>query len=36
MRMLGPKGNPSLKNISSLLASLKESEGVELHVQALR
>ena len=36
MRMLGPKGNPSLKNISSLLASLKESEGVKLHVQALR
>lgn len=36
MRMLGPKGNPSLKNISSLLASLKESEGVELHVEALR
>ena len=36
MRMLGPKGNPSLKNISSLLVSLKESEGVRLHVQALR
>ena len=36
MRMLGPRGNPSLKNISSLLASLKEHEGVRLHVQALR
>lgn len=36
MRMLGPKGNPSLKNISSLLASLKENEGVKLHVEALR
>ena len=36
MRMLGPKGNPSLKNISFLLASLKESEGVKFHVQALR
>ena len=36
MRMLGPKGNPSLKNISLLLASLKESEGVKLHVQALK
>ncbi len=36
MRMLGPRGNPSLKNISSLLASLKEHEGVELHVQAAR
>lgn len=36
MRMLGPKGNPSLKNISSLLASLKKSEGVKFHVHALR
>ncbi len=36
MRMLGPKGNPSLKNISSLLTSLKENEGVRLHVEALR
>ncbi len=36
MRMLGPKGNPSLKNISFLLTSLKEREGVKLHVQVLR
>ena len=36
MRMLGPKGNPSLKNISSLLASLKENEGLRFHVRALR
>lgn len=36
MRMLGPKGNPSLKNISSLLASLKENEGVKFHVEAHR
>jgi DNA-binding phage protein len=36
MRMLGPKGNPSLKDISSLLAFLKENEGVKLHVEALR
>lgn len=34
MRMLSPSGNPSLKNISSLLASLKEHEGVKLYVQA--
>ncbi len=36
MRMLGPKGNPSLKNISSLLASLKKNEGIRFYVQALR
>jgi len=36
MRMLSPRGNPSLKNISSLLASLKEHEGVKLHVRAAR
>ena len=36
MRMLSPRGNPSLKNISSLLASLKEHEGVKLHVRASR
>ena len=34
--MLGPKGNPSLKNISFLLESLKKSEGIRLRVQALR
>ena len=36
MRMLSPEGNPSLKNISSLFASLKEHEGVRLHVRAAR
>ncbi len=36
MRMLSPGGNPSLKNISSLLAPLKEHEGVKLHVHAVR
>ena len=36
MRMLSPGGNPSLKNFSSLLASLKEHEGVKLHVRASR
>ena len=36
MRMLSPGGNPSLKNIASLLASLKEHEGVKFHVRAVR
>lgn len=36
MRMLSPRGNPSLKNISSLLAFLKEHEGVKLHVRVAR
>ncbi|MYB27385.1 MAG: transcriptional regulator [Candidatus Dadabacteria bacterium] len=36
MRMLSPRGNPSLKNISSLLASLKEHEGVKLRVRVAR
>ena len=36
MRMLSPRENPSLKNISSLLASLEEHEGVKLHVRAAR
>ena len=36
MRMLSPGGNPSLKNISSLLTALKEHEGVEFHVRAAR
>lgn len=36
MRMLSPRGNPSLKSISSLLASLKEHEGVKFHVRATR
>ena len=36
VRMLSPGGNPSLKNISSLLASLKEHEGVKLHVRAAK
>ena len=32
MRMLSEKGNPSLGNISKLMASLRQHEGVELHV----
>ena len=34
MRMLSEKGNPSLGNISRLMASLRQHEGVELHVSA--
>lgn len=32
MRMLSEKGNPSLGNISKLMASLRQHEGVELQV----
>lgn len=34
MRMLSEKGNPSLGNISKVIASLRQHEGVELHVRA--
>lgn len=34
MRMLSSKGNPSLGNVSKLMASLRQHEGVELHVRA--
>ena len=34
MRMLSASGNPSLGNISKLMASLRRHEGVELHVSA--
>lgn len=34
MRMLSEKGNPSLNNISKLMTSLRQHEGVELHVSA--
>ena len=32
MRMLSGKGNPSIDNISKVMASLRRHEGVELHV----
>jgi DNA-binding phage protein len=32
MRMLSKKGNPSLGNISKVISSLRQHEGVELHV----
>lgn len=34
MRMLSGAGNPSLGNISQLIASLGQHEGVKLHVSA--
>ncbi|MBC8242641.1 MAG: transcriptional regulator [Alphaproteobacteria bacterium] len=34
MRMLSVRGNPSLDNISKVMASLRQHEGVELHVRA--
>ena len=34
MRMLSDKGNPSLDNISQVLAAVREHEGVHLHVSA--
>ncbi len=34
MRMLSASGNPSLGNISKLMASLRQHEGVQLHVSA--
>lgn len=36
MRMLSAKGNPSLGNISKVMASLRKHEGVALHVNAGR
>lgn len=32
--MLSEGGNPSLGNISSLIASLRQHEGIDLHVSA--
>lgn len=32
MRMLSASGNPSIENMSKVLASLRQHEGVELHV----
>ena len=35
MRMLSPRGNPSLGNISTVIASLRQHEGIDLHVSAI-
>jgi DNA-binding phage protein len=34
MRMLSEKGNPNLNNIAALLCSLKNHEGISIHVEA--
>lgn len=36
MRMLSAKGNPRAENLSQLLATLLEYEGIDLHVAATR
>jgi len=36
MRMLSAKGNPTMKNMAALLASLKQHEGISIHVEATR
>jgi DNA-binding phage protein len=36
MRMLSDKGNPTMKNMAALLATLQRHEGIELHVTATR
>ena len=32
MRMLGPRGNPSAANLSSILTSLQKTEGVQFEL----
>ena len=34
MQMLSPEGNPTMKSMAALLASLKQHEGVTIHVKA--
>ena len=34
MRMLSAKGNPRADNLSQVICSLRQYEGVELHVEA--
>ena len=34
MRMLSEKGNPSIDNMSQVLAAVREHEGIKLHVSA--
>jgi DNA-binding phage protein len=36
MRMLGPKGNPSAANLSSILAALQRMEGVRFELALKR
>ena len=34
MRMLSDKGNPSIDNMSQVLAAVHQHEGIKLHVSA--
>jgi len=34
MRMLSEKGNPTMKNMAALISSLKQHEGISIHVEA--
>jgi DNA-binding phage protein len=36
MRMLGPKGSPSVANLSSILTTLQEAEGVHFSLSLKR
>jgi hypothetical protein len=36
MRMLGPKGSPSIANLSSILSALKKNEGVTFKLSLSR
>src|ERR1700690_3151297 len=36
MRMLGPKGNPSAANLSSILSALQKTEGVQFQLSLRR
>ncbi len=36
MRMLGPRGSPSVANLSSILSALKKDEGVTLKLSLSR
>ena len=36
MRMLGPKGSPSVANLSSILTALQKSEGVHFELSLRR
>jgi len=35
-RMLSVKGNPTINNMAALLSSLKQYEGIQLHVETTR
>lgn len=34
MRMFGPRGNPSARNLFSVISHLQSASGINLHVQA--